>query len=120
MANKKETIKQYIKRMTQTEGEIFKPTGFISASSYKYKGKTMLFLECYTDCIYKANQPVAKFWIRPIYAVWLAWHLLEESKIWNLKKIRKCRPLTSQEQKQKALVVLNRRPKCMSKNNVDS
>jgi hypothetical protein len=46
----------------------------------------MLFIECYTDCIYKAGQPVAKFWINPTEATWLAWQLLTQSQIWNAKK----------------------------------
>lgn len=84
--SKQENLKQYIQRMTGTTGELFKPIGWISVRPHTYRNKTMLFVECYTDCIYKAGQPVAKFWMRPMTAVHLAWELLEASKIWNKKK----------------------------------
>jgi len=83
-----ETHEQYIHRMTGTKDKIFTPTGWISVQRYKYRNKKMLFIQCYTDCIYKAGQPVAKFWMKPDEAVRLAWLLLEHSRIWN-KKSRK-------------------------------
>lgn len=82
----KETIKQYIQRMTGTTGELFKPTGWISVSPHTYRNKTMLFIEIYTDCIYEAGQPVAKFWMNPMTGVHFAWQLLGASKIWNKKQ----------------------------------
>jgi len=81
----KETYEQWIKRMTLT-AELFEPTGFISVQDYKHRNKKMLFIECYTDCIYKAGQPSAKFWISPTSAVHLAWQLLEHSKVWQGKR----------------------------------
>jgi len=83
---KQETYEQYIHRMTGTKGKIFTPTGWISVQTYKYRGKRMVFLQCYTDCIYKAGQPVAKFWMTPINCVHLAWLLLKQSQIWNKKR----------------------------------
>lgn len=85
MNKEKETLEQYIHRMTGTTGELFKPTGWISVCPHTYRNKTMLFIEVYTDCIYKAGQPIAKFWMDPITGVHLAWQLLEASKIWNKK-----------------------------------
>lgn len=86
MTNKKETHEQYIHRMTGTKGKLFTPTGWISVQSYKYRNKKMLFIECYTDCIYRAGQPIAKFWMNPTEAIHLASILLKESAIWNTKK----------------------------------
>lgn len=85
---KEETHKQYIQRMTGTKGKIFTPTGWISISRHTYRKKKMLFIQCYTDCIYKSGQPVATFWMSPIGCVHLAWELLERSQIWNMKKHR--------------------------------
>lgn len=81
-----ETHEQYIHRMTGTEGKMFTPTGWISVERYEYRNKKMLFLTCYTGCIYKAGQPIAKFWISPTESVWLAQQLLNQSQIWNTKQ----------------------------------
>ena len=88
MSDERENLKQYIQRMTGTTGELFKPTGWISVRTHTYRNKTMLFVEVYTDCIYKAGQPIAKFWMNPMESVHLAWQLLEASKIWNKKRRR--------------------------------
>lgn len=82
----KETYEQYIQRMTGTKGKLFIPTGWISVQKHKYRNKTMLFLQCYTDCIYKAGQPIAQFWMNPADCVHLAWLLLNQSQIWNIKR----------------------------------
>jgi len=87
MPENKETCEQYIKRMTGTEGKLFTPTGWISVQRHTYRRKTMLFVQCYTDCIYKAGQPVAKFWMKPIECVHLASQLLSISQIWNIKRL---------------------------------
>lgn len=84
--SEKETLEQYIHRMTGTKGKLFTPTGWISVHSHEYRNKKMLFLEVYTKCIYKAGQPIAKFWMSPMDAIHLAWQLLEYSKIWNTKR----------------------------------
>ena len=83
----KENCEQYIKRMTgTTDGELFKPTGWISVQDYIYRNKRMLFVQCYTDCIYKPGQPIAQFWIRPEESIHLAWQFVEHSKIWRKLK----------------------------------
>lgn len=84
--NDKETCEQYIHRMTRTDGKLFTPTGWISVQKYKYRNKKMLFIECYTGCIYGAGQPIAKFWMPPTDAVHLAHQLLEHSQIWQDKR----------------------------------
>lgn len=84
-----ETSEHYIHRMTETEGKIFTPTGWISIQRHTYRNKKMLFISCYTDCIYKADQPIAKFWMSPTNSVHLAWLLLENSQIWNTKSRQK-------------------------------
>jgi len=81
-----ETQEQYIHRMTLTEGELFTPTGWISVNRYKYRNKTMLFVTCYTDCIYKIGQPVASFWMDQAESVRLACQLLDQSQIWNNRR----------------------------------
>ena len=86
---REETHKQYIQRMTGTKGKIFTPDGWISVHNYKYRNKRMLFIECYTGCIYKAGQPIAKFWMNPTDSIHLAHRLLEESQIWNTNKKKK-------------------------------
>jgi len=88
-----ETQKRYIHRMTDTNGKLFTPTGWISIERYKYRNKKMLFVQCYTDCIYKAGQPVASFWMKPADSVWLAWRLLDQSQIWNINRrsSKKCK-----------------------------
>lgn len=83
---KEETNEQYIHRMTGTSGKIFTPTGWISVQPFTYRNKKMLFIQCYTDCIYKKGQPVAQFWMNPTESIHLAWLLLENSKIWNKKR----------------------------------
>lgn len=85
MAEEQETTEQYIKRMTGSK-EIFTPTGWISVHAYRYRNKKMLFLECYTDCIHKKGQPIAKFWMSQTDAVHLSWLLLDRSNVWNNKK----------------------------------
>lgn len=84
-----ETVEQYIHRMTGTKGKIFTPTGWISVQKYTYRNQKMLFIECYTDCIYKAKQSIARFWMKPMTAVHLAWKLLDISQIWNKQNRRK-------------------------------
>ena len=85
----KETCEQYIRRMTGTKGKMFAPTGWISVHNYKYRNKRMIIAECYTDCIYKAGQPIAKFWMTPTECVRLACQLLRESQVWNDKRRKK-------------------------------
>lgn len=82
---KEETCEQYIHRMTGTSGKLFTPTGWISVRLYTYRNKKMLFIQCFTDCIYKKGQPIVSFWISPSDSVHLAWLLLDNSKIWNKK-----------------------------------
>ena len=83
---KEETYEQYIHRMTGTSGKMFTPTGWLSVQKFRYRNKKMLLIQCYTDCIYKKGQPIAKFWISPTDSVWLAWQLLNQSQIWNAKR----------------------------------
>ena len=86
---KEETCEQYIHRMTGTKGKLFTPTGWISLQRHKYRNEKMVFLQCYTGCIYKTGQPIAQFWMSPTDCVHLAWQLLNQSQIWNKKQKKK-------------------------------
>lgn len=99
---KEETCEHYIRRMTgtiNTKGKVFTPTGWISVQRHTYRNKKMLCLQCYTDCFFKAGQPIATFWMDPTNCVHLAWQLLEltetkvmpssvSSYVYSLKRLR--------------------------------